>query len=98
MKFGTPVKPKELDDLIKNPLGRYRYAGLEIDVSYDYIRTSRQTYGFLDWLGDVGGLMDALYFFFKAILLPYTTFREKSFLMSRIFHFKGRDNAKEPTT
>ena len=75
VKFGKEEKAKEQDDLIKNPRGRYRFTGLEIDVSYDFLRTSRQTYGFLDWLGDVGGLTDALYIFFKAILLPYTTFR-----------------------
>ena len=94
-KFGDQKKSEWSDDLIANPRGRFKFVGLEIDASLDLNITSRSTYSFLDWLGDVGGLMDALFFFCQIILLPYTTYRQKSFLMARIFHFKEKDDEKK---
>ena len=46
---------------------------------------NRSTYDILDCLGDVGGLMDILVLIFKIIMLPFTTFNLKSFLLTTMF-------------
>ena len=40
----------------------YKVTGLEILASYDVVRINRETYSLLQFLGDVGGLYDALLF------------------------------------
>ena len=50
------------DNLEENPLGRYKYISAQFAMNYDMVVTSRQTYSLLDWLGDVGGLTDALFY------------------------------------
>ena len=50
----------------------------------DKITFNRQTYSLLDWLGDCGGLFDALYLFLKVILAPVTTFNMRATLLSKL--------------
>jgi len=38
----------------------YKITGMEIQFSYDKINHNRETYTFLEFLGDLGGLVDAL--------------------------------------
>jgi len=38
----------------------YKVTGLEILANYDVIRINRETYSLLQFLGDLGGLYDAL--------------------------------------
>ena len=50
------------------------------------VRTfQRNTYDVLGWLGDIGGLIDAVYIILKITLLPITTFNLKSFLLTLMF-------------
>ena len=63
------------EDLIKNPGGRYKFNSMELNFSQDLILIQRQTYSILDWLGDIGGLNDALLAIIKLILTPYTLFK-----------------------
>ena len=49
-KFPTP----------EDPGSQYKYTSLEITVNPDLKVLNRQTYGLLDFLGDCGGLLDAL--------------------------------------
>ena len=60
-----------------------------MSLSKDLIVTSRSTYGILDWIGDIGGLNDALVLLIKIILIPYTSFKKESFLLTKIFRFKS---------
>ena len=46
---------------------------------------NRNTYDVLGWLGDIGGLIDAVYIILKIVLLPITTFNLKSFLLTVMF-------------
>ena len=46
---------------------------------------SRSTDDILDCLGDIGGLMDAAVTLFKVILLPFTSFNLKKFLLTIMF-------------
>ena len=56
---------------MENPDGRYKFASAEINLSQDVLKVSRQTYSFLEWLGDVGGLMDALIVLIYVLIIPY---------------------------
>ena len=42
------------------PLTKFKHTSMELNFSPDLLSVSRQTYSILDWLGDMGGLMDAL--------------------------------------
>ena len=42
----------------------------------------------LDWLGDVGGLYDALLLIMQFITLPISTFALRSKLLSSLFRFR----------
>ena len=42
------------------PLNKYKYAGIEFNMSLDQMNWNRATYSILDWLGDLGGLLDIL--------------------------------------
>ena len=48
---------------------------------------NRSTYGLLDWLGDVGGLNDALYLIAHLMLAPYYAYCNLSFIMINIFRW-----------
>ena len=47
----------------------------------------RQTYSMLEWLGDCGGLFDALRIIGMLIMWPLTSFKLKSELLSNVFRF-----------
>ena len=47
---------------------------MEINFSPDTAIINRQTYSLLDWLGDLGGLFDALYLIGYALIAPLANF------------------------
>ena len=38
----------------------YKFASVEFNMSMDQMNWTRSTYSILDWLGDLGGLLDIL--------------------------------------
>ena len=64
---------------------------LEVTVGPDKIIINRESYSLLDWLGDLGGLFDALFIICGAIVAPVATFSMKATLLSKFFRFKPRD-------
>ena len=54
----------------EDPLTRYKFTSVEVNFSLDMVAIQRQTYSILDWLGDMGGLLDALYFICAICLHP----------------------------
>ena len=46
---------------------------------------NRSTYDVLTWIGDIGGLTDALVLLLEFILMPFMSFNLKSFLMTYLF-------------
>ena len=89
MKYSESGLSKWTDNLIENPDGRNKFTSVEINFQQDQKVTTRQTYGILDWLGDIGGLIDFLFLIFSMILGPYTSFMQKSLLLSKIFSFQA---------
>ncbi len=49
---------------------------------------NRKTYSFLEWLGDCGGLMDALYLIAEFLVGPLSIFALKSRLVSTLVRFQ----------
>ena len=43
----------------EDPSRKYKFTSIEFNLSTDLKITSRATYSLLDWLGDMGGLVDA---------------------------------------
>ena len=76
------------NNLIENPQGYYKFGSISFWLSNDVIKSSRQTYSILDWLGDIGGLNDALYIILELALTPFKQFALGSFVLTRLFRFK----------
>ena len=58
----------------ENPTSKYKYASLSFFVDRNLHSIYRETYGLLDWMGDCGGLLDALFFIGKIIMFPYSSY------------------------
>ena len=71
-----------------------------MSVSYefdlDFHRIDRETYNSLDWLGDLGGLKEALTLILGVIymLFHYQTF--ENYLVSQLFKAQPAEGADEP--
>ena len=52
----------------------YRVAGAYIELSMDQQVIERSTYSVLEWLGDIGGLYDALRLIGLFIMFPFKSF------------------------
>ena len=50
--------------------------------------TVRQTYGMLDYFGDIGGLLDFLYYMMTFILTPFWQFIYSSHMLTTLFRAK----------
>ena len=72
----------------ENPGSRYKFTSVEVNFSQNLKTIYRQTYSMLDWLGDVGGLYDALLLIMQFITLPISTFALRSKLLSSLFRFR----------
>ena len=62
------------DDLDKIPRGEYTFGRVIIDQENSIYKINRQTYNLLEWLGDIGGLLDAMLFIAQLALWPVYNF------------------------
>ena len=69
----------------------YQYTGLNLYFSPNRLSINRQTYSILDWLGDMGGLMDALVILGQILIMPISSFTLKSNLLQTLFRHKKSD-------
>ena len=51
---------------------KYKFYSFEIELSKDLHQVNRQTYSILDWLGDCGGLLDALFTIGELLAGPFS--------------------------
>ena len=63
-------------------------------MSLDVMNWNRQTYSLLDWLGDLGGLLDILLHIGRILVFPISSFNLKQLLMSSFFRYKFSDLSK----
>ena len=53
---------------------------------------NRQTYSLLDWLGDLGGLFESLFYICAILIKPVTAFTLKSTVLTALFRYKENQN------
>lgn len=76
----------------QSPGTRYKYTAIEINFSSDRNLINRSTYSLLDWLGDLGGLLDALYLFGFVMIHPIARFAVDSKILSSLFRYRGSED------
>ena len=62
-------------------------------MNRDVLNWTRQTYSLLDWLGDIGGLLDVLLHLGRIVVFPISSFTLKQLLMSSLFRYKSSNSA-----
>ena len=72
----------------EDPEAHYRYTGIFILQSPDVHFIERQTYSLLEWLGDIGGLFDALRYLGCIVIGPLNALALTSKLLVSIFKVK----------
>ena len=72
-------------NLTDHPDGQYKFFSAGINVDKSFVAISRQTYNFLDWLGDIGGLSDGFYLIIKMSISSYLSFSKAGYLMAQLF-------------
>ena len=83
------------DDLMVNKTGDYKFASVEIRQEDSIYKVNRQTYNLLEYLGDIGGLLDAMLFIAQLVLWPVYNFNVSSHLMKRMFRKKSSPDDDE---
>ena len=58
----------------EEPTRKFKYASFEINMSLNLAHWQRETYSILDWLGDLGGLYDALFIICRFLLTPISAY------------------------
>ena len=56
----------------ENPNAMWEYILVHFSLDSDLRQISRQTYSILDWCGDWGGVLDALFLIAEIIVYPYS--------------------------
>ena len=72
------------------PDNKYKFGSVYFELSQDESKIERQTYSFLEWLGEVGGLFEISKVIGFFIVLPFSSYRIKSELLSAIFRYLPR--------
>lgn len=73
---------------------RYKFTGLELLYDNNVNLVARETYGLLEFMGDLGGLFEALYYIFRFILSPLTSFVLAAELMTSLFRVQNKSNSR----
>ena len=74
----------------EKPLALYKYSSLNLYMSQDTKIFNRETYGFLDFLGDLGGLNDSLTVILSRIVNPIAGFALHASLLTSLFRWQPR--------
>ena len=68
---------------------------MEINLFKDMRQINRQTYSLLDWLGDCGGLLDALFFIGEIFVNPISLYFARSRIASLLVSMMPTNHAEE---
>ena len=69
----------------------FKFLGTEISINMDIGITERQTYGVLDYLGDLGGLVEILKLSVGYMLYKFSTMRLNGLMLNRLYHVSSMD-------
>ena len=73
---------------------KYKFTSFEINLNYDLELISRETYDILEYLGDLGGFMEAITVLGGIIMAPFMAFTYNNMLASLLFMYKPSLNRK----
>ena len=73
----------------ENPSSKYKFASIEVNFTLDQVVWTRQTYSLLDWLGDLGGLYESLYYGCLLLVSPFTRFATGVHFLTTFFLLKS---------
>ena len=82
----------------QEPNNFYKIGSAYVTLKMDQNVTERQTYSFLEWLGDIGGLNDALRIIGALIIGSYSTFMLKVELLTNVFRYTDSKRYAESRT
>ena len=68
-----------------DPHRKFKYASFDIEISQSVQYWNRETYHFLDYLGDLGGLLDALKVMALGFIMPFSAFAMQVDLLLSFF-------------
>ena len=83
----TPSTWRKFPDA-ENPYAKYKFISLGIQQGKNFTQIGRQTYSLLDWLGDWGGLMDALHMIAEILVAPFSVIALKAKFLAQFLRFK----------
>ena len=69
----------------RNATGLYKFISNDMFFDLEKMVVTRQTYDLLSWLGDIGGLGEALYYIGHMLVGPFAAFNSKSILLANLF-------------
>ena len=73
---------------VDEPNNKFKYASIDFNLGKNLVSINRTAYSVLDWLGDWGGLMDALLFVSHAFMAPISALALQSSLSSSLVRFQ----------
>ena len=84
-----PAKPSSWSKFPteEEPFRQYKYGSINFFLSADKEVTERQTYSFLEWASDIGGLFDAMRYMGMLLIGPFVSFTQKAKLLRFLFRF-----------
>ena len=82
----------------EDPGRKYKFIGLDFTFSKDLIEINRQTYSLLDWMGDIGGLIDGLFLLADLFMAPLSKLALQGFIMTSLFRVYPHSASKEDST
>ena len=81
------------DDLLENPNGTRSISVCWVSIAPMKQMTVRQTYGLLDYFGDIGGLLDFLYYLVTFVLAPFWQYIYSSHMLTSLFRARLDESA-----
>ena len=79
----------------EDPHARYKFASINLKLDHDLEVHFRTTYGFLDWLGDVGGFSSAVIAIAALVNSSNSDFALKSKLMSLLARISPESDVED---
>ena len=68
-----------------NKTGLYKFSSVEINLDQRIKVTNRQSYSFLDWIGDCGGLKDGIYLIGSILMAALSSYNLDNSLLTTLF-------------
>ena len=79
----------------EDPERKFQFSRVMFSRSMDLITHSRQTYGLLEWIGDVGGLLDGLYIAGSFLVSPFAAIALNQKLNKKLIWWFKKPNLDE---